>query len=67
MRGIFIRIYVAFIVTSLIATLFTVALAVYYRQWSSSSVNLIAPTGGYISSAELMLQRGGEPLLSTLR
>lgn len=63
MRGIFIRIYVAFIITSLVATLITVALAVYYRQWSNNSVNLIAPTGGYISAAELMLQRGGEPLL----
>src|SRR5690606_28506617 len=29
----------------------------------NDSVNLIAPTGGYISAAELMLQRGGEPLL----
>lgn len=63
MRGIFIRIYLAFIITSLVATLVTVALAVYYRQWSNNSVNLIAPTGGYISAAELMLQRGGEPLL----
>lgn len=63
MRGIFIRIYAAFIITSLIAIIVTVVLAMYYRQWSSNSVNLIAPTGGYISAAELMLQRGGEPLL----
>lgn len=63
MRGIFIRIYLAFLVTSLVATLVTVLLAMYYRQWSNDSVNLIAPTGGYISAAELMLQRGGEPLL----
>lgn len=63
MRGIFIRIYLAFMVTSLVATLVTLLLAVYYRQWSNDSVNLIAPTGGYISAAELILQRGGEPLL----
>lgn len=63
MRGIFIRIYLAFMVTTLLATLVTVVLAVYYRQWSNNSVNLIAPTGGYISAAELMLQRGGEPLI----
>ncbi|WP_430461261.1 HAMP domain-containing sensor histidine kinase [Thalassolituus sp. LLYu03] len=50
-------------VTSLVATLVTLLLAVYYRQWSNDSVNLIAPTGGYISAAELILQRGGEPLL----
>lgn len=63
MRGIFIRIYLAFLITSLVATLITVVLAVHYRQWSNHSVNLIAPTGGYISAAELMLQRGGEPLV----
>lgn len=63
MRGIFIRIYLAFMVTSLVATLVTLMLAIYYRQWSNDSVNLIAPTGGYISAAELILQRGGEPLL----
>ncbi|MCD8522987.1 MAG: ATP-binding protein [Saccharospirillaceae bacterium] len=63
MRGIFIRIYLAFMVTSLVATLVTLLLAMYYRQWSNDSVNLIAPTGGYISAAELILQRGGEPLL----
>lgn len=63
MRGIFVRIYSAFVITSLITTLVTLLLAVYYRQWSNDSVNLIAPTGGYISAAELMLQRGGEPLL----
>ena len=63
MRGIFIRIYLAFLVTSLVTTLVTLLLAMYYRQWSNDSVNLIAPTGGYISAAELMLQRGGEPLL----
>ena len=43
--------------------LVTLVLASYYRQWSNDSVNLIAPTGGYISAAELMLQTGGEPLL----
>lgn len=63
MRGIFVRIYSAFVITSLITTLVTLLLAMYYRQWSNDSINLIAPTGGYISAAELMLQRGGEPLL----
>lgn len=63
MRGIFVKIYTAFVVTSLITTLVTLLLAMYYRQWSNDSINLIAPTGGYISAAELMLQRGGEPLL----
>lgn len=63
MRGIFIRIYAAFIVTSVAAAVVTLLLAMFYRQWSNDSVNLIAPTGGYISAAELMLQRGGEPLL----
>jgi two-component system OmpR family sensor kinase/two-component system sensor histidine kinase CpxA len=50
-------------VTTLITTVVTLLLASYYRQWSNDSVNLIAPTGGYISAAELILQRGGEPLL----
>ena len=63
MRGIFVKIYSAFVVTSLVTTLVTLLLAMYYRQWSNDSINLIAPTGGYISAAELMLQRGGEPLL----
>lgn len=63
MRGIFVRIYSAFVITSIITTLVTLLLAMYYRQWSNDSINLIAPTGGYISAAELMLQRGGEPLL----
>lgn len=63
MRGIFVRIYLAFLFTSLAATLVTLVLAIYYRQWSNDSVNLIAPSGGYISAAELMLQRGGDPLL----
>lgn len=63
MRGIFLRIYFAFIATSMVAALVTLALAAYYRQWSNDSENLIAPTGGYISAAELMLQRGGEGLL----
>lgn len=63
MQGIFLRIYAAFLITSLVAALVTLTLAVYYRQWSNDSTNLIAPTGGYISAAELILQRGGEPLL----
>lgn len=63
MQGIFVRIYAAFLITSLFAALVTLTLAIYYRQWSNDSINLIAPTGGYISAAELMLQRGGEPLL----
>ena len=63
MRGIFVKIYLAFLFTSLVAVLMTLILASYYREWSNESVNLIAPTGGYISAAELILQRGGEPLL----
>ncbi|MEN9464922.1 MAG: hypothetical protein RL217_1103 [Pseudomonadota bacterium] len=63
MRGIFIRLYLAFMATSLVAVLVALLLSAYYRQWSNDSENLIAPTGGYISAAELMLQRGGEPLL----
>lgn len=63
MRGVFWKIYLAFMVTGLVTTLVTLMLASYYRQWSNDSVNLIAPTGGYISAAELMLQQGGEPLL----
>jgi len=47
----------------LVTTAVTITLAAYYRQWSNDSVNLIAPTGGYISAAELILQQGGEPLL----
>lgn len=62
-RGIFIKIYIAFLFTSIVATLVTLVLAAFYREWSNESVNLIAPTGGYISAAELILQRGGEPLL----
>ncbi|ASP38302.1 hypothetical protein CHH28_06230 [Bacterioplanes sanyensis] len=63
MRGVFVRIYLAFLLTSLVAAMVTLALAAYYRHWSNDSINLIAPTGGYISAAELILQRGGEPLL----
>ncbi|MFC3681745.1 ATP-binding protein [Bacterioplanoides pacificum] len=63
MRGIFVKIYLAFLFTSLVAVVMTLLLASYYREWSNESVNLIAPTGGYISAAELILQRGGEPLL----
>jgi two-component system OmpR family sensor kinase/two-component system sensor histidine kinase CpxA len=62
-RGVFVRIYLAFLLTSLVAAAVTLVLAAYYRHWSNDSVNLIAPTGGYISAAELILQRGGEPLL----
>ena len=63
MRGIFIKLYLAFLLTSVVATLVTLVLSAYYREWSKESVNLIAPTGGYISAAELTLQYGGEPLL----
>lgn len=63
MRGVFVRIYLAFLLTSVVAALVTLVLAAYYRHWSNDSINLIAPTGGYISAAELILQRGGEPLL----
>jgi two-component system OmpR family sensor kinase len=63
LRGIYWKIYFAFILTSVLATLVTLAYAVFYRQLSNETNNLIAPTEGYISSAELMLQRGGEPLL----
>lgn len=63
MRGVFLKIYLAFMVTSLVATVVTLLLSAYYREWSNNSINLVAPTGGYISSAELILQTGGEPLL----
>ena len=63
MRGLYWKIYFAFILTSVLATLVTLAYAVFYRQLSNETNNLIAPTDGYISSAQLMLQRGGEPLL----
>jgi two-component system OmpR family sensor kinase/two-component system sensor histidine kinase CpxA len=63
MRGLYWKIYLAFILTSVLATLVTLAYAVFYRQLSNETNNLIAPTDGYISSAQLMLQRGGEPLL----
>lgn len=63
MRGVFLKIYLAFMVTALVTTSVTLIMAAYYRQWSNDSVNLIAPTGGYISAAELILQQGGEPLL----
>ena len=63
MRGIFWKIYLAFMVTAMATTFVTWSLAAFYREWSNESHNLIAPTGGYISAAELMLQQGGEPLL----
>ena len=63
MRGLFWKIYLAFVLTSVLATLVTLAYAVFYRQLSNETNNLVAPTEGYISSAQLMLQRGGEPLL----
>lgn len=63
MRGLYWKIYLAFVLTSVLATLVTLAYAVFYRQLSNETNNLIAPTEGYISSAQLMLQRGGEPLL----
>lgn len=63
MRGLYWKIYLAFILTSVLATLVTMAYAVFYRQLSNETSNLIAPTEGYISSAQLMLQRGGESLL----
>lgn len=62
-RGIYWKIYLTFIVTSVLATAVTLVYAVAYRQISNETNNLIAPTEGYISAAELMLQRGGEPLL----
>ncbi|CCK77357.1 MAG: HAMP domain-containing histidine kinase [Oleispira antarctica] len=63
MRGLYWKIYFSFVLTSVLATLVTLAYAVFYRQLSNETNNLIAPTEGYISSAQLMLQRGGEPLL----
>ena len=63
MRGLYWKIYFAFVLTSVLATLVTLAYAVFYRQLSNETNNIIAPTEGYISSAQLMLQRGGEPLL----
>lgn len=63
MRGLYWKIYFIFILTSVLATVITLAYAVFYRQLSNETNNLIAPTEGYISSAQLMLQRGGEPLL----
>ena len=63
MRGLYWKIYAAFILTSALAILVTLAFAIFYRQYSNETNNVIAPTEGYISSAELMLQRGGEPLL----
>lgn len=63
LRGIYWKVYSAFILTSILAILVTLAYAVFYRQLSNETNNIIAPTEGYISSAELMLQRGGEPLL----
>lgn len=63
MRSVFVKIYLAFMVTALVTTAVTITMAAYYRQWSNDSVNLLAPTGGYISAAELILQQGGEPLL----
>jgi len=63
MRGVFLKIYLAFMVTAVVTATLTLVLAAYYRQWSNDSTNLIAPTGGYISDAELILQQGGEPLL----
>lgn len=62
-KGIYWRIFFTFLATSLLATLVTLAYAVAFRQLSNDTANLIAPTEGYISSAELVLQRGGEPLL----
>lgn len=62
-RGVFWKIYLAFIITAMAATSVTWSLAAFYREWSNESQNLIAPTGGYISAAELMLKQGGEPLL----
>lgn len=63
MRGLYWKIYFAFILTSVLATVITLTYAVFYRQLSNETNNIIAPTEGYISSAQLMLQRGGEPLL----
>lgn len=63
LRGIYWKVYSAFVLTSVLAILVTLAYAVFYRQLSNETNNIIAPTEGYISSAELMLQRGGEPLL----
>jgi two-component system OmpR family sensor kinase len=62
-RGLYWKIYFSFILTSVLATLVTLGYAVFYRQLSNETNNIIAPTEGYISSAQLMLQRGGEPLL----
>jgi two-component system OmpR family sensor kinase len=62
-RGLYWKIYLAFVLTSVLATLVTLGYAVFYRQLSNETNNLIAPTEGYISSAQLMLLRGGEPLL----
>jgi len=62
-RGIYWKIYLTFIITSVLAAGVTLAYAVLYRQISNETNNLIAPTEGYISAAQLMLQRGGEPLL----
>lgn len=63
MKGIYWKIFFTFLSASLLATVITLVYAVAYRQLSNDTANLIAPTTGYISSAELVLQRGGEPLL----
>ena len=46
MRGLYWKIYFAFVLTSVLATLVTLAYAVFYRQLSNETNNLIAPTEG---------------------
>ena len=53
----------AFMVTSLLTIIVVLVLSSLYRQWFNTPTNVLAPTEGYLSSAELLLRQGGEPLL----
>lgn len=50
-RGIYWKIYLTFIITSVLAAGVTLAYAVLYRQISNETNNLIAPTEGCCSTS----------------
>lgn len=63
MRSLYWKIFAVFILCTLIAVGVTLWFAVAVRGLSNDAPNITAPAAGYISAAEIMLNRGGEPLL----
>lgn len=63
MRSLYWKIFAVFVLVTMIAVGVTLWFAIAIRGLSNDAPNITAPAAGYISAAEIMLNRGGEPLL----